>query len=129
MINLLQDKMEMDVDAYLRRLYESQIADIEIVDKEDLDLVSFVFPTWQSLLLFHVSNLVNALFWMWKLEGQINTIFLKSFYYGGQMMLDFQIKISIQDLNIMSLHERIDICERIPIMNKYTNWNSISLHW
>lgn len=58
---------------------------------------------------------------MWKLEGQINTIFLKSFYYDGQMMLDFQIKISIQDLNIMSLHERIDICERIPIMNKYTN--------
>ncbi|XP_052190980.1 DNA polymerase epsilon catalytic subunit A-like isoform X2 [Diospyros lotus] len=31
-------KMEMDVEAYLRRRYESQIADIEIVDKEDLDL-------------------------------------------------------------------------------------------
>lgn len=45
MIHLLQDKMEMDVEAYLRRRYESQIADIEIVDKEDLDLVSFFFPT------------------------------------------------------------------------------------
>ncbi|XP_050220537.1 DNA polymerase epsilon catalytic subunit A-like isoform X2 [Mercurialis annua] len=33
-----KDKMEMDVDAYLRRRYESQIADIEIVEKEDLDL-------------------------------------------------------------------------------------------
>ena len=30
----------MDVEAYLRRRYESQIADIEIVEKEDLDLVS-----------------------------------------------------------------------------------------
>lgn len=32
--------MEMDVEAYLRRRYESQIANIEIVEKEDLDLVS-----------------------------------------------------------------------------------------
>lgn len=32
--------MEMDVDAYLRRRYEGQIADIQIVEKEDLDLVS-----------------------------------------------------------------------------------------
>lgn len=30
----------MDVEAYLRRRYESRIADIEIVGKEDLDLVS-----------------------------------------------------------------------------------------
>lgn len=30
----------MDVEAYLRRRYENQIADIEIVEKEDLDLVS-----------------------------------------------------------------------------------------
>lgn len=34
--------MQLEVDAYLRRRYEGQIADIEIVDKEDLDLVSFV---------------------------------------------------------------------------------------
>ncbi|KAI7983738.1 DNA polymerase epsilon catalytic subunit A [Camellia lanceoleosa] len=33
-----KDKMEMDVDAYLRRRYQSQIADIEIIEKEDLDL-------------------------------------------------------------------------------------------
>lgn len=35
--------MEMDVDAYLRRRYEGQIADIEIVDKEDLNLVSHFY--------------------------------------------------------------------------------------
>ncbi|XP_073270441.1 DNA polymerase epsilon catalytic subunit A-like [Primulina huaijiensis] len=33
-----KDKMEMDVEAYLKRRYEGQIADIEIVEKEDLDL-------------------------------------------------------------------------------------------
>ncbi|KAJ0576989.1 putative DNA-directed DNA polymerase [Helianthus annuus] len=33
-----KDNMEMDVDAYLRRRYQGQIADIEIVEKEDLDL-------------------------------------------------------------------------------------------
>ncbi|KAJ9554747.1 hypothetical protein OSB04_009361 [Centaurea solstitialis] len=33
-----KDKMEMDVDAYLRRRYEGQIADIQIMEKEDLDL-------------------------------------------------------------------------------------------
>jgi len=32
--------MEMDVEAYLRRRYEGQIADIEIIEKEDLNLVS-----------------------------------------------------------------------------------------
>lgn len=34
--------MEMDVEAYLRRRHESQIADVEIVEKEDLNLVSWV---------------------------------------------------------------------------------------
>ena len=34
-----QEQMEMDVEAYLRRRYENQIANIEIVAKEDLDLV------------------------------------------------------------------------------------------
>ncbi|KAK1559202.1 hypothetical protein Q3G72_011797 [Acer saccharum] len=33
-----KDKMEMDVEAYLRRRYERQIADIVIARKEDLDL-------------------------------------------------------------------------------------------
>lgn len=36
----VQEKVEMDVESYLRRRYESQIANIEIVEKEDLDLVS-----------------------------------------------------------------------------------------
>ena len=36
----LQEKMEMDVEGYLRRRYEGRIADVEIVGKEDLDLVS-----------------------------------------------------------------------------------------
>ncbi|ESQ36065.1 hypothetical protein EUTSA_v10006524mg [Eutrema salsugineum] len=31
-------KMELEVEAYLRRRYERQVADIEIVEKEDLDL-------------------------------------------------------------------------------------------
>ena len=35
----LQEKMQLDVEAYLRRRYEGHIADIEIVDNEDLDLV------------------------------------------------------------------------------------------
>ncbi|XP_047972925.1 DNA polymerase epsilon catalytic subunit A-like isoform X2 [Salvia hispanica] len=33
-----KEKMETDVEAYLRRRYEGQIADIEIVEKEDLNL-------------------------------------------------------------------------------------------
>uniref|UniRef100_A0ACD5XVC0 Uncharacterized protein n=1 Tax=Avena sativa TaxID=4498 RepID=A0ACD5XVC0_AVESA len=33
-----KDKMELEVEAYLRRRYEGEIADIEIVEKEDLDL-------------------------------------------------------------------------------------------
>ena len=32
--------MQLDIEAYLCRRYEGHIADIEIVDKEDLDLVS-----------------------------------------------------------------------------------------
>lgn len=41
----------MDVDAYLRRRYEGQIADIEIMEKEDLDLVSYL---WISYLLHFI---------------------------------------------------------------------------
>lgn len=33
--------METDVEDCLRRRYKGQIADIEILEKEDLDLVSF----------------------------------------------------------------------------------------
>lgn len=43
--------MEMDVDAYLRRRYEGQIADIKIVEKEDLDLVRILFPSYTTLAL------------------------------------------------------------------------------
>jgi len=31
--------MELEVEAYIRRRYEGEISDIEIVEKEDLDLV------------------------------------------------------------------------------------------
>ena len=37
-----QDNMEREVDSYLRRKFESSIRDIEVVHKEDLDLV------WQA---------------------------------------------------------------------------------
>ncbi|KAF0934637.1 hypothetical protein E2562_026131 [Oryza meyeriana var. granulata] len=33
-----KDKMELEVEAYLRRRYEGDISDIEIIEKEDLDL-------------------------------------------------------------------------------------------
>ena len=36
----------MDVDAYLRRRYEGQIVDIEIVDKEDLNLVRLILISY-----------------------------------------------------------------------------------
>ncbi|CAK9171530.1 unnamed protein product [Ilex paraguariensis] len=42
--------MEMDVDAYLRRRYEGQIADIEIVEKEDLDLKNHLSGLRKSYL-------------------------------------------------------------------------------
>ncbi|KAG9158142.1 hypothetical protein Leryth_000281, partial [Lithospermum erythrorhizon] len=45
-----KDKMEMDVDAYLRRRYENQIADIEILEKEDLDLKNHLSGLRRSYL-------------------------------------------------------------------------------
>uniref|UniRef100_A0A452YAW5 DNA polymerase epsilon catalytic subunit n=2 Tax=Triticinae TaxID=1648030 RepID=A0A452YAW5_AEGTS len=33
-----KEKTELEVEAYLRRRYEGEIADIEIIEKEDLDL-------------------------------------------------------------------------------------------
>ncbi|CAI9778339.1 unnamed protein product [Fraxinus pennsylvanica] len=60
-----KDKMEMDVEAYLRRRYEGQIADIEIVEKEDLDLKNHLCGLRKSYLkisfdtvqqLMHVKN-------------------------------------------------------------------------
>lgn len=60
--------MEMDVEAYLRRRYESQIADIEILEKEDLDLVSdFMLngSTSQALSLFHCLKSQHGAPWFW----------------------------------------------------------------
>ncbi|EXB53717.1 DNA polymerase epsilon catalytic subunit A [Morus notabilis] len=45
-----KDKMEIDVEAYLRRRYESQIANIEIVEKEDLDLKNHLSGLRKSYL-------------------------------------------------------------------------------
>lgn len=45
-----KDKMEMDVEAYLRRRYEGQIADIEIIQKEDLDLKNHLSGLRKSYL-------------------------------------------------------------------------------
>ncbi|KAK4854956.1 hypothetical protein QYF36_002733 [Acer negundo] len=45
-----KDKMEMDVEAYLRRRYERQIADIVIVRKEDLDLKNHLSGLCKSYL-------------------------------------------------------------------------------
>ncbi|KAK1323653.1 DNA polymerase epsilon catalytic subunit A [Acorus calamus] len=45
-----KSKMELDVEAYLRRKYEGQIADIEIVDKEDLALKNHLSGLHKSYL-------------------------------------------------------------------------------
>ncbi|KAH7561206.1 hypothetical protein JRO89_XS10G0191000 [Xanthoceras sorbifolium] len=45
-----KEKMEMDVEAYLRRRYERQIADIVIVAKEDLDLKNHLSGLRKSYL-------------------------------------------------------------------------------
>lgn len=44
--------METDVEAYLRRRYEGQISDIEIVEKEDLDMVWFLLLTPWLISIF-----------------------------------------------------------------------------
>ncbi|ESW04397.1 hypothetical protein PHAVU_011G091900 [Phaseolus vulgaris] len=45
-----KDKMEMDVETYLRRRYEGQIADIEIIEKEDLNLKNHLSGLRKSYL-------------------------------------------------------------------------------
>ncbi|KAL6523491.1 hypothetical protein OROGR_017094 [Orobanche gracilis] len=45
-----KDKMEMDVDAYLRRQYEGQLSDIQIVEKDDLDLKNHLSGLRKSYL-------------------------------------------------------------------------------
>ncbi|GAB2244874.1 hypothetical protein Droror1_Dr00000367 [Drosera rotundifolia] len=58
-----KDKMEIDVEAYLRRRYENDIIDIEIVDKEDLDLVAdFGLAKFSLETDTHVSTRVMGTF-------------------------------------------------------------------
>ncbi|GAB4856744.1 DNA polymerase epsilon catalytic subunit A [Ancistrocladus abbreviatus] len=61
----IKDKMETDVEAYLRRRYENEIANIEILEKEDLDLKNHLSGLRKSYLkisfdtvqqLMHVRN-------------------------------------------------------------------------
>jgi DNA polymerase epsilon subunit 1 len=52
----LQDGLEMEVDALLRRKYENAIRDISIVEREDLDLVRALrVPSCQRPEPAHVS--------------------------------------------------------------------------
>ncbi|XP_034220092.1 DNA polymerase epsilon catalytic subunit A-like isoform X4 [Prunus dulcis] len=58
-----KEKTEMDVEAYLRRRYENQIADIEIVEKEDLDLknhLSGLRKSYLKLSFDNVQQLMNV---------------------------------------------------------------------
>ncbi|XP_075636199.1 DNA polymerase epsilon catalytic subunit A-like [Castanea sativa] len=58
-----KEKTEVDVDAYLRRRYESQIADIEIIEKEDLDLknhLSGLHKPYLKLSFDTVQQLMNV---------------------------------------------------------------------
>lgn len=51
--------MELEVEAYLRRRYEGEIADIEIIEKEDLDLVCALICMFN--LVFHFTCIINAI--------------------------------------------------------------------
>ncbi|KAK6936184.1 DNA polymerase epsilon, catalytic subunit A, C-terminal [Dillenia turbinata] len=58
-----KDKMEMEVEVYLRRRYEGVIADIQIVDKEDLDLknhLSGLFKSYLKISFDTVQQLMNV---------------------------------------------------------------------
>lgn len=49
--------MEMDVEAYLRRRYEGQIAAIEIIEKEDLDLVSNLCISYLLCFVWYMTSI------------------------------------------------------------------------
>ncbi|XP_068311422.1 DNA polymerase epsilon catalytic subunit A-like [Pyrus communis] len=51
-----KEKMEMDVEAYLRRRYQNQIADVQIVQKEDLDLKNHLSGLRKSYLKLSFDN-------------------------------------------------------------------------
>jgi hypothetical protein len=48
--------MELEIEAYIRRHYEGEISDIEIIEKEDLDLVFSLALHTESNILFDVHN-------------------------------------------------------------------------
>ncbi|CAN0916711.1 DNA polymerase epsilon catalytic subunit A [Linum grandiflorum] len=51
-----KEKMEMEVETYLRRRYEGQIADVEIMDKEDLALKNHLSGLRKSYLKISFSS-------------------------------------------------------------------------
>ncbi|XP_048444807.1 DNA polymerase epsilon catalytic subunit A isoform X2 [Pyrus x bretschneideri] len=58
-----KEKMEMDVEAYLRRRYQNQIADVQIMQKEDLDLknhLSGLRKSYLKLSFDNVQQLMNV---------------------------------------------------------------------
>ncbi|KAK9022157.1 hypothetical protein V6N11_002442 [Hibiscus sabdariffa] len=55
-----KNKAEMDVEAYLRRLYESQIAEIEVVEKEDLDFSDLVISVFGVVVSNHGGILAGS---------------------------------------------------------------------
>jgi hypothetical protein len=57
-VEILQDKMELEVEAYLRRRYEGEISDVEIIEKEDLDLVCALLCMFNSI--FCLTNIVRC---------------------------------------------------------------------
>ena len=58
--------MELEVEAYLRRRYEGEIADIEIIEKEDLDLVCALMHMFNSLFHFAcIKNAINGRVWLY----------------------------------------------------------------
>lgn len=51
-----QRGLELEVDAYLRRRYEGVIAQIQIVQKEDLDLVGTSAPLCTGVLCYRLNG-------------------------------------------------------------------------
>ena len=66
----------MDVEAYLRRRYGSQIASIEIVAKEDLDLVGV---SWCLLILYHLVEWLVPRIMSFLYPGLNNIVFIYLF--------------------------------------------------
>ncbi|KAG6467056.1 hypothetical protein ZIOFF_075134 [Zingiber officinale] len=107
----LQHKMEFEIEAYLKRRYEGEIADIVIVEKEDLDLKNHLsglrrsylklsFDTVQQLMrvkndLMHVAERNKS-----KLEASeaFETIFIGESKERSQDLLDCIIDLREYDV-------------------------------